>query len=247
MAYAVQYYRPGLSGGVVTIESDAPFETAEWAVETFDDDDPRGVPLPFAGRQSGTGVLSNGGLTITITIPACPVDDFRLTVGSFRKILNLTEGDENLESQIVAASDVSWSSNFGLLQGSASYGIPMALVWFNSKKTPSTIGQNHTAKLYQGNVLRCHVFGTAFVSTYSTNDGWWPYSGILFYKFGWVGAAPETPENFTMLLDAGSRGSGAGRQQLEVTVSGTEAVGPTSEVYSPLSGYTFVLDDGYLL
>lgn len=248
MAYAVQFYRPGQNQGMVTIESSEPFETAEWTVESFDDDNPREVPLLFSMHQTGTGVLSNDGLSLTITIPVCPVDDFRLTVGNFRKILNLTEGSVKLDSAVVAVNNIVWSNNFSFIQTSYSGGASMALAWMNSKKNPSTIGQNHTAKLYQGNKLRCHVFGTTFVSLYETDSGlWWPYSGILFYKFGWVDAIPEEPEDFILLLEAGSRGSGASKQQYAVRLSGTEAVGPTSEVYTTRPGDTYVLDDGYIL
>jgi hypothetical protein len=249
MAYSVRYYLTDTGAGIITIERDEPFETTEWSVESFDSDSPPRGPLLFTQYQSGNGVLSDDGQSLTITIPLAPVEYFTLTVGSFRKILNLTDGRVEVTSIVVPANDVKWSTDANNLpNGFGSGASSMALAFFNSAKTPATVGQNHSARLYQGNKLRCFVFGTTFNYVWYTdpNSFLWPYGGILFYKFVWVDGMPELPETFTMLLDAGTRSGGEGKQQYQVTLSSTKAEGPTSQIFNVQAGSTFVLDDGWL-
>ena len=248
MAIVARYYLTETNIGVITLDSNIPFETASWSVQTSDPDNPiNDTFFLYANLQSGVGALSSDGLTLTITIPDCPVENFQLTVGSFQKIFNLTDGRAEIGSVIVAANNVKWATDYGLNFGSGV--ASMALAYFSSTKLPGLMGQNHSARLYQGKKLRCIVFGTTFNSVDGTPDDQgrrWYYSGILFYKFGWIGEAPIEPETFTLLMEAGSRGSGESNMKFEVTLSSTEAIGPTSAIYNVHQDQTFHLDDGWL-
>jgi hypothetical protein len=249
MAYSARSYLSEKLEGVIRLQNSEPFETAEWSVQTFDPEVPTGELL-YATVRSGTGILSNGGKTLDIVLPICPLDDFILIVGSFRKTFNITEGKLSVGSQVVAANGVNWSMLWGGQYIGYSAGTTgPALVYFDSTKAPSGIGGNQTAKLFQGDKLKGLAFGTTFSNVGGTTDQngkRWPYSGILFYKFGWLGTPPETVQDYTMVLSYGPRGSGKSESIFEVTLSATEAVGPISETFDVLPGQTFTLSDGYL-
>lgn len=252
MSYAARSELTEDYQAIIEIRNTVPFETTAWSLETFDPEAPIGQLL-YVMLQSGNGVLSNSGKTLTVTIPVCPLDDFKLIVGSFKKIFNLTEGRIAVGAKVVAAKDLLWNKTFpgGQSQGIATSGTTgPALVFFNSTRIPTSIGGNHSAKLYKGDQLRCFAFGTTFEKvdgTLSNGTGAvWPYSGVLFYRFGWIGTPPVEPEDLTMIVEAGTRPSGKTKFRFEVTLSGTETIGPISEIFDVKPGQTFTLDDGYL-
>jgi hypothetical protein len=254
MGYSVKARLSASFEATIEIRSSTVFATSAWSLESFDPENPLSVPLLYSFAQSGNGVLSNGGKTLTISLDVCPLDDFRITAGSFRKIFNLTEGKLAVGSKVVAANNLRWSKTYNSSQfGTPQAGtIEMGLVFFNSKKIPTTTGGGYSARLYQGDKLRCFVFGNAFEQVYRNDpsdprDGqFWLYSGVLFNKFGWIGRPPVDVQDYALVLEVGSRGSGDSELIFDVQLSAAAAVGPLSSVYDVHSGDTFVLDDGYL-
>lgn len=238
---------------IITIRSDLQIETAEWSLETFDAEIPRTDPLLFSMKQSGTGVLSEDSKTLTITIPVCPMNDFRLTVGSLKKIFNMTDGKVTVGAAITVSNGLIWQKIFqgGQYQNNTSSNgtTGPAIIFFNSTE-PDTIGGNHRAKLYNGDKLRCFAFGTTFdIVRADHGAGYaqlWPFTGILFYHFGWVGTPPEEPETLKMIIESGTRGSGNSPKSFDVILSGTEAIGPKSDIFDVRVGDNFTLNEGFL-
>lgn len=252
MGYAFRSNRTSDNQAVITIRRDTVISTAAWSLATFDPEIPYTDPLLFSMTQSGVGVLSDSGKTLTITIPVCPMNDFRLTVGSLKKIFNLTDGKITPGAEVTVSSGLTWQKIFngGQIQAQGLSGTTgPAIIFFNSTE-PDSIGGNHRAKLYKGDKLRCFAFGTTFETIRGERDlGYaqpWFYTGILFYHFGWVGTPPEEPETLKMVLESGSRGGGTSTYDFDVVLSGTEAVGPLSDIFDVQAGDNFTLNDGFL-
>lgn len=245
MAIVASGYGQPDGSAVVTFVNTEPFSTTAWEVKMIDVNLPSVVTLMYGMIQSGNGVLSGNNRVLTIAIPFCPFNDFTVAVGSFKKVFNLSEGENGWLSQFSIAP------SFGVRKSDrAGVGLtglrPMTkgLILFSNETAPPTRGSNHVASLYKGKRLVGYAIGVGFHNalTEFTPRERWPYSGVVFTKFVWVSGIPETVETVEIRLSLEVRGGGTKSISKIIQIDSNGPITPASPIFTILPNHTFIID-----
>lgn len=215
-----------------------------WALNLTPPDMPVNRTLIYGQNLSGVGTLHEDDRLLRINLPIAPVGPFTITVAGLSK--NFEMLDASMKGSVILSGVPSarlqtlWRN---LEYENLTYVGQSGFAAF-SPDDRTIRGGTHKAFIHKNGVRVGFAMGTAFTSVVRTGGVFgrvWPYGGIFFYRFHWLGAVPTALEEYKMEITMQYRGSGSVTVDKFVTIGPDTFIGDTNVGYDVLPEDTFTM------
>lgn len=212
--------------GVIELHSDSVWPTADWSMYLYFEAMWTQYNL-YGLQRTGTGVLSDGGKTLTVFIPS-PPKVLKLTVGVYSKVFSFLDGGEDFGRELV------FTSSCGVNEGSVKTTGVQAFILFNGRPEDTLNGNAYRAWITDAaGKVAAYALGQRFTSV-SDGSAVFGFGGIFFARVVWLEASP--PGDYWFVFKEGSL------VKRSVHWNGSTFSGLTSQRFNVKPGDVFTLE-----
>lgn len=242
---AISYLHENGSSGTIELQSSQP-----WGVTSM-----TGSIRYIDEYTDNENLLYNFDQTIAITI----VDDFnavavigtvppgefsfRVPSIAFDKNFNLREGLFTYAIETVANNNVNT-----VIRGYALNNTGPGIVLFMPNTFVTQLSETEQrGVLMQGEEIKAYVIGKMFTGVWKTTlpRRPWPYNGIVYKGFIWVGQPPTDFQTYDFIADVKTRGKKVGAVRSSITMKSGEFIQTSSPVFDIQPDHRFTISGGY--